>query len=132
MPFHSDADVLEAVARKSARAAAAAHQDLKRGLSSLASIAATAPFVGLFGTVVGIAGSSRSFSISKEAFQAAIMASLSESMISTALGLLVAIAASWIYSYLSSELETFDLEMQNASLPLINQLILFRPRPNPR
>lgn len=57
MPVHSDPDVIEAVARASARAAAGVHQKMKRGLSSLASMAATAPFVGLFGTIVGLADS---------------------------------------------------------------------------
>jgi len=46
--------------------------------------------------------------------------------------LVVAIAASCFYTYLSNQLETLDLEMQNASLDLVNQLILYRPQPNPR
>lgn len=44
----------------------------------------------------------------------------------TAAGLLVAITASWFYTYLSSRLETLDLEMQNASLELVNRLVLYR------
>lgn len=57
-----------------------------------------------------------------------IAGGISEAIPLTALGLPVAIVASWSYTYLSSRLENFDLEMQNASLDLVNQLILYRPR----
>jgi len=49
--------VLDAVKRASARAAIAVHAEMKRGLNSLASIAATAPLVGVFGTLLGIVNS---------------------------------------------------------------------------
>lgn len=124
---------MEAVARASARSAARVHLKLRRGLSSLASIVATAPFVGLFGTVVGIANVyAGSGSGQKWTLFAALTGGISDSLILTSLGLAVAIVASWIYSYLSSELETLDLEMQSVCLQLLNQLVLYRPRPHPR
>ena len=50
----SDADVIEAAKRGLERSVAIVHAEMKRGLSALATIGSTAPFVGLFGTVVGI------------------------------------------------------------------------------
>ena len=130
MPIHSDAAVIEAVARHSARAAARVHQRMKRGLDSVASIAATAPLVGLFGTVVGIVDS---FHVETGPnFRAYFARAISQSLITTAFGLLVAIAASYFYTYLSSRLETLDLEMQNASLDLLNRLVLLESSSDPR
>ena len=126
MPVHSNADVMDAVARHSARAAARVHQEMKRGLSSLASIAATAPFVGFFGTLIGIVNSFVGFSGNMWTDRAFIVGELSESLVPTALGLLVAIIASWFYTCLSSRLETLDTEMHNASLDLLNRLSLYR------
>ncbi len=122
------ADVVEAVARHSARAAARVHLKMKRGLDSVATIAATAPFVGLFGTVVGIVNSFDIADSSRRPLSAIIAEGIASSLVTTALGLLVAISASWFYTYLSTKLEAIDLEMQNASLQLVNQLILYRPR----
>ena len=50
----SDAEVIEAAKRGLERSVAIVHAEMKRGLSALATIGSTAPFVGLFGTVVGI------------------------------------------------------------------------------
>src|SRR6266849_864059 len=50
----SDSDVIDAAKRGLERSVAIVHAEMKRGLSALATIGSTAPFVGLFGTVVGI------------------------------------------------------------------------------
>jgi len=128
MVLHRDAEVIEAVARASARAAARVHLKMRRGLSSLASIAATAPFVGLLGTLIGIVDSFRMSDTSK----GYIAAVLSLSLASTALGLLVAIFASCFYTYLTNRLESLDTDMQNASLDLLNRLVLLKSIPDPR
>jgi biopolymer transport protein ExbB/biopolymer transport protein TolQ len=127
MPFHSDAEVIEAVTRSSTRSAAVAHLKMKRGLDSLASIAATAPFVGLLGTVLGIANAyGGSGTGNKWTIFAALNSEIADSLTLTAFGLLVAIIASCFYTYLSNKMETLDLEMRNASLNLVNQLTLLR------
>ncbi len=96
MPIHSDPAVIEAVARHSAREAAQVHLKMKCGLSSLASIAATAPFVGLFGTVAGIVDS---FHVETGPnFSAYFARAISQSLFSSALGLLVAIACGPAFS----------------------------------
>ena len=91
-------------------------------MNSLASIAATAPFVGLFGTVLGIFNSFRGFGTEKSTIMPRIARFLSEAMVPTALGLFVALLAFCFYKYLSARLEDFDIEIGNASLELIDEL----------
>jgi biopolymer transport protein ExbB/TolQ len=53
---------------------------------------------------------------------AAIFEGLSQALVPTAFGVLVALVALWSYRYLAPEVEAFNLEMENESLQLINQL----------
>src|ERR1700677_2769989 len=126
MPQFSS-ETLQAVTRVSRCSSAVVHEEMKQGLYGLAAIACVAPWVGLFGTILGILNSfSHGATGPKSAISAAISGSLSESMWPTALGLLVGIIALWCYRYLESSLETFDHEMESASLELLNQLSRFR------
>ena len=99
---------------------------MKRGVDSLATIVSIAPFLGVFGTVLGVVNSFPGGSWEKTAMMAAIAERLSQSLVPIALSLLVAIPAQCCYRYLSSQIETFDMEMQNASLDLVNQLVRYR------
>jgi biopolymer transport protein ExbB/TolQ len=93
------------------RAAAVIHLQMSRGLTSLATIASVAPFVGLFGTVLGMINSFRGSCGSQSAELAMVTQGISESLATTALGLLVAIPAVWLYWYLHAQLDAFDSEM---------------------
>ncbi len=126
MPLLSDAQVIDSVRRRCRRSADAVHGEMKRGLHGLATIASTAPFVGLFGTLLGIVNSFPGCSGEKSACMAAVMERLSESLVPTELALLVALPALLSYRYLRSELEAIDVEMENASLDLMNRLALHR------
>ena len=95
---------------------------MKRGVNSLASIAATAPFVGLFGTVLGIFRSLGGAGTEKTTLMYWTLKYLSDAMVPTTLGLVVALLAFCCYRYLQDELEQFDFEMKNASLQLISEL----------
>ncbi len=117
---------LDAANRASERSAAIVHAEMKRGLNSLASIAATAPFVGIFGTVFGIANSFTGVDGEKSAILAALEQSLSESLLPTELGLLVAMLAFCSYKYFAARLEDCDAEMRSASLQLLNELAVAR------
>ena len=97
---------------------------MKRGLSGLASIASTAPLIGLFGTVIGLLYSFRGCGMARWACYAAIVGGIADALVSTALGLLVAVPAVWYYNYLSNKLEAFDIEMRLASLEVLNYLDL--------
>lgn len=96
------------------RSAATLHLHMARGLSGLATVAATAPFVGMFGTVAGIFNSFPGCGADKATCMAAIVNLLSLSMVPAALGLAVAITASSGYKHLSARLANFDAEMENA------------------
>jgi biopolymer transport protein ExbB/TolQ len=126
LPF--DALVLEAVERHSIGAAAAVHQEMKRGVSSLATIASVAPWLGLLLTLRGIVFSFGGGSGEKTAMMAALANRLSESLMPTALGLVVAIPALWWYKYLSGRVQDFDGEMEEATSDLVSCLRIHMAR----
>jgi biopolymer transport protein ExbB/TolQ len=87
------------------------HEQLKRGLNGLATVGATAPFVGLFGTVIGIINSFKGYGATRAMVIAATAGGISEALVTTGLGLLVAVPSVWAYNYFTSRLELFDIEM---------------------
>ncbi|HEY1759528.1 MAG TPA: MotA/TolQ/ExbB proton channel family protein [Bryobacteraceae bacterium] len=117
---------LDAAKRASERSAARVHGEMKRGLTSLASIAATAPFVGIFGTLRGILNSFFGAAGDKYSDYGLRMRYLSEALVPTELALLVALLAFCSYKYFSARLEGCDVEMRSASLELLNELALIR------
>ena len=104
------------------RSAVRVHLEMGCGLSGLATVAATAPFVGMIGTVLGIINSFRGFDGERSAIMAAIAQGLSDSMMPTALGVAVSITALWGYRYFSTRLADLNSEIQNAILDLSNYL----------
>ena len=106
-------DLVDTVRRAIQRASALTANDLKKGVASLATIGATAPFVGLLGTVVGIINAFHGISSAGSSGLAAVSAGISEALVETALGLVVAIPAVWFYNYLSGRIEYFNVEMDN-------------------
>ena len=116
-------DLLDTVRRAIQRASALTANDLKKGVSSLATIGATAPFVGLLGTVVGIINAFQGIAAAGSGGLAAVSAGISEALVETALGLVVAIPAVWFYNYLSGRIEYFNVEMDNSSSELLDYFI---------
>jgi biopolymer transport protein ExbB/TolQ len=127
----SATEAIQAAKRASERSAAVVHEEMKEGLNGLATIASIAPLVGLFGTVMGIPTSFVGCNGEKSACMAAVAERLSGSIWPTAMGLLVGLTSLWCYRYLADRLEDFDLEMENASLDLVNRLIVYGRRLNP-
>lgn len=116
-------ETIEASKRALERAAAIVHAELKRGVSSLATIGSTAPFVGLFGTVLGIINAFHGISTAKSTGLAAVAGGISEALVTTAIGLFVAVPAVWMFNYFTSKIEAFDVEMDNSSSELIDYFI---------
>ena len=114
---------IEASRRALERAEAIVHAELKRGISSLATIGSTAPFVGLFGTVVGIINAFKGISTEKSTGLGAVAGGISEALVTTAVGLFVAIPAVWMYNYFTNRVEAFDVEMGNSSSELIDYFL---------
>src|SRR5580693_7646038 len=119
-------EVVEAAKRGLDRSIAIVHADMKRGLSGLATIGSTAPFVGLFGTVVGIINAFKGIESTKATGLSAVAGGISEALVTTALGLLVAVPAVWAFNYFTNKVEAFDVEMDNSSMELINYFITRR------
>ena len=116
-------ETIESSSRALDRAEAIVHAKLKRGLAVLATIGATAPFVGLFGTVVGILHAFNQIATQKISGIAAVAGGISEALVTTALGLLVAIPAVMAFNYFTGRVEAFDVEMDNSSSELVDYFI---------
>jgi len=116
-------DMVDTVRRAIQRATALTANDLKKGIPALATIGATAPFVGLLGTVVGVINAFAGIGSTGSAGLGAVSAGISEALIETALGLVVAIPAVWLYNYFSGALEYFNVEMDNSSSELVDFFI---------
>jgi biopolymer transport protein ExbB/biopolymer transport protein TolQ len=114
---------VEASKRALERAAAIVHAELKRGVSTLATIGSTSPFVGLFGTVVGIINAFKGISTEKSTGLGAVAGGISEALVTTAMGLFVAIPAVWMFNFFTNKIEAFDVEMDNSSSELIDYFI---------
>ena len=95
---------------------------LKRGLGFLATIGSTAPFVGLFGTVVGIINAFRSIATTGSGGMSVVSGGIAEALVSTALGIFVAIPAVVAFNHFTGKMETFHVEMNRASSQLVNRL----------
>ena len=73
---------------------------LERGLIIVGTVASTAAFIGLFGTVLGIIGAFHNLSLETDESAKAVMADISEALVSTAVALMVAIPAVVLYNFL--------------------------------
>jgi len=114
---------IDASRRALERAEAIVHAELKRGVSGLATIGSTAPFVGLFGTVVGIINAFKGISNNKSTGLGAVAGGISEALVTTAIGLFVAIPAVWMFNFFTGKIEAFDVEMGNSSSELIDYFL---------
>jgi biopolymer transport protein ExbB/biopolymer transport protein TolQ len=95
---------------------------LKRGLGFLATIGSTAPFIGLFGTVVGIINAFTSLAAAGSGGMAVVSGGIAEALVSTALGIFVAIPAVVGFNHFTGKIENFHVEMNRASSQLVNCL----------
>jgi len=116
-------DLVDTVRRAIQRASALTANDLKKGVAALATIGATAPFVGLLGTVIGIITAFQGIAATGSGGLGAVSAGISEALVETALGLVVAIPAVWFYNYLTGRIEYFNVEMDNSSSELLDYFI---------
>lgn len=116
-------DIIEASNRALERAQAIVKSELERGISGLATIGSSAPFVGLFGTVVGIINAFKGISTEKSTGLGAVAGGISEALVTTAIGLFVAVPAVWMFNYFNERMKAFDVEMSNSSSELIDYFI---------
>ena len=116
-------EAIEASRRSVERAIAISIENFKKGLSGLATIGSTAPFVGLFGTTFGIINAFQGMAKEENAGIGAVAAGISEALVTTALGLAVAVPAVWFFNIFTNKIETFTVEMDNSSSELIDYFL---------
>ncbi len=112
----------EEVRETLASATALQQHRLGRNLPLLGTIASTAPFIGLFGTVLGIMTTFRSISMATANATGGISAGISEALIATAGGLGVAIIAVAAYNYFQAWLHRFDVDFEVVSTEVLRLL----------
>jgi biopolymer transport protein ExbB/biopolymer transport protein TolQ len=121
-------DEIEASKRALQRAIAIKTAEFRRGLSGLATIGSTAPFVGLFGTVFGIINAFQGMKNAETAGIGAVAGGISEALITTAFSLAVAVPAVWLFNYFMGKVDGFVVEMDNSASELIDYFLKNRTR----
>jgi biopolymer transport protein ExbB/TolQ len=96
--------------------------EARKGMGFLASVGSTAPFIGLFGTVIGIIVAFQGIAAAGGGGIEAVSAGIAEALIVTAIGLAVAISSVLIFNYLSKRFDKLDMAMQHAAGELLDHL----------
>jgi biopolymer transport protein ExbB len=115
-----DFDIVDSGKRAIEREALMTAAEMKKGLGNLATISTTAPFIGLFGTVIGIITAFQGMATTGSGGLGAVSAGIAEALGATALGLFVAVPAVWMYNYFINKVDRFNVEMANSSSQLID------------
>jgi biopolymer transport protein ExbB len=111
--------IKERVASRLARLEVAAGRDMNRGTGLLATIGATAPFVGLFGTVWGIMNSFVGISKAQTTNLAIVAPGIAEALLATAVGLFAAIPAVIIYNQFARSISAYRIVSGDASAEVL-------------
>lgn len=107
----SDRHGIEATGRALDRATIVEGADLKKGLNILATTGSTAPFVGLVGTIFGIINAFAGMAEAGGGGLAAISAGIAEALVTTAIGITVAIMGVWMYNYFNAQIDAITNDM---------------------
>ena len=121
--MNSNHDVIQPVERAIARGTAEVHELLKKGMNSLATIGALSPFIGLLGTVIGIIKVFSDLKTHGAGDINALAGSIGEALATTALGLIVAIPAVWMYNLLTNKQDQVITHINNSASQMIDEFI---------
>jgi biopolymer transport protein ExbB/TolQ len=113
-------DVIAAVNRAVDRSSLRTVNDLRRGLGALATVGSTAPFVGLLGTVAGIITAFQQMAASGSGGLGTVSAGISEALVTTAFGLVVAIPAVMMFNYLTNRVEEMQVDITDSATELVD------------
>jgi biopolymer transport protein ExbB len=97
-------------------------EELRRGMNVVATVGSIAPFVGLLGTVVGIIGAFQGIGSAGSAGIGPVMAGISEALIETAFGLMVAIPAVIAFNYLNTKIGAIETALGRSAGELLDEL----------
>jgi len=122
---HPPEMLMESVARSLERQGAREIQQMKRGLGWIATVASTAPFVGLLGTVMGIVTAFELMAKEGGGGLGTVSAGIAEALVTTALGLLVAIPAVMAYNYLQAWVDARAVDIAESSNEFLEVVFKF-------
>jgi len=111
-------DLVDSVNRSLERVKERETANLKKRLGGLATVASIAPFIGLFGTVLGIINSFHL--LSEGGGMAVVGPGIAEALVSTAVGLVVAIPAAMFFNYYTGRVENFVVDMNDVSSEFVD------------
>lgn len=114
---------VETAHRGCERAAVIFTQELKKGTNTVATIATSSPFIGLFGTIAGIINAFRGMALTGSGGIGAVASGIAEALITTGFGIGVAIIALWCYNFLTTKIDTYGAEMSNTTSQVIDFFI---------
>jgi len=117
-----DFDLVDSVNRALERVKERETSNLRRGLAFLGTTASATPFIGLLGTVVGILGTFQMLKGGTVTINE-IGPKISEALVSTALGLGVAIIAAMAFNFFTSRVEQFVIDMNDVSSEFIDYVL---------
>lgn len=100
----------------------------RRGLGVLATVGATAPFVGLLGTTMGVVNAFQGMSNQGTGGLTGITAGIAEALITTAFGLLVALPAVWLYNYFINRIDYISMEITYATKEFVDFLLRYEAK----
>jgi biopolymer transport protein ExbB len=115
-------DPVEATKREMHRQGETISAELRSGMGLLASVGSVAPFVGLFGTVVGIITAFEGIAKTGSGGLGSVSAGIAEALLVTALGLCVAIPAVLFFNYLSAKIDRVELKLTNAAGEFLDEV----------
>jgi biopolymer transport protein ExbB/TolQ len=116
-------NVIAAARRAIERATVKTSAEMKRWLGLLATVGSTAPFVGLFGTVVGIINAFKAIGMTGSGGIGAVAGGIAEALVTTAMGIGVAVLAVWFFNYFINKSDLFEVEMKNSASELVDHFI---------
>jgi biopolymer transport protein ExbB len=117
-----DFDLVDSVNRALERVKERETSNLRRGLAFLGTVASATPFIGLLGTVVGILGTFQLLKGGSVTINE-IGPKISEALVSTALGLGIAIIGAMSFNYFTSRVEQFVIDMNDVSSEFIDYVL---------
>jgi biopolymer transport protein ExbB/TolQ len=118
--------LVDGVSRSMERVKVREIANMKQGLSTLATISSSAPFVGLFGTVFGIITAFQNMADPSKGGGgglATVSAGISEALLTTAVGLAVAIVSVWFYNYFTGRVDAITIDVDETAGEVLDKML---------
>lgn len=119
----SEAVVLESVDEATSRALDVAVINLRSRLSGMSTVVGVAPFMGLFGTVTGLISAFRGIAATGSGGLATVSGGISEALVTTVIGLFVAMPALWAHNFFMNRIDVMAIELDTSASQVVNRVV---------